>query len=447
MKHLSYYILKFKNINLHKNVIQSGFTLLELIIVIGILGILSVSLVIVLNPAEVIKKSRDTQRISDLNTIKRAIGVYQINNPNPKMAGANNTGCKGTTSSDSFYQTASDHIYYSYPSDIATITATQLDGVTFSAGGAAQVTKANMGKVDGTGWLPIDFATLSGGSPISNLPIDPVNKIADITKPTLTDLVYRYVCSEKTFMYEIDAVLESTAYTITDLKMANDGGNNDSYYEVGTDLNLFNMESPLVAGTYTIVGRDHLLYKTVIAEDGKEWLDRNLGATRVATTYNDTQSYGDLYQWGRGVDGHQITTSGTTTTRSISDSPGHSNFIISTTDWRNPPNNSLWQGINGINNPCPSGFRIPTQPEWATILTSSGITDGTTAFNSILKLSVAGFRYNVDGVVYPGSSTYWSSSLNGTSSYDLYIAGSSATSWDSDADNHSNGYSVRCIKN
>ena len=43
----------------------------------------------------------------------------------------------------------------------------------------------------------------------------------------------------------------------------------------------------------------------------KIWLDRNLGATQVATSSTDTASYGDLYQWGRPFDGHQSRTSST----------------------------------------------------------------------------------------------------------------------------------------
>ena len=98
--------------------------------------------------------------------------------------------------------------------------------------------------------------------------------------------------------------------------------------------------------------------------DGKCWLDRNLGATQKATAYNDTQAYGWYFQWGRDVDGHQIPTSGFTAINSSSDSPGHADFITeslsASNDWRIPQNNNLWQGVNGINNPCPTGFRLPT---------------------------------------------------------------------------------------
>jgi uncharacterized protein (TIGR02145 family) len=98
-----------------------------------------------------------------------------------------------------------------------------------------------------------------------------------------------------------------------------------------------------------------LTYNTVFnSATGKVWLDRNLGATQVATVYNDTAASGWLYQWGRGTDGHQIRTSGTTSVLSSADQPGHGDFILaasSLNDWRNPQNDNLWQGVNGINSP------------------------------------------------------------------------------------------------
>jgi uncharacterized protein (TIGR02145 family)/prepilin-type N-terminal cleavage/methylation domain-containing protein len=465
------YLLTFKKLNISKS---KGFTLLELLIVIGIIAILSVALVFVLNPAEALKKARDSQRMSDLNTLKKAIGIYTTTIASPKMAGADNTGCKGTVISDASYTTASDHIYYSYPSDIggvnaSAITATKIDGVNFSAGGVNQVTKSNLGNVNGTGWLPIDFSTLSGGSPISALPIDPVNTIADKTNPTMTDLVYRYVCSEKTLKYEINATLESTAFTLTDLKMASDGGNNDSYYEVGTNLDIFNMESPLVAGTYTIVGQDHLPYKTVIAEDGLEWLDRNLGATQVATAYNDYKAYGSLFQWGRGADGHEkinwtSSTSGTAVNGVTSgpvntDTPGSSFVTVASVtpwDWRTGQNNNLWQGVNGTNNPCPSGFKLPTTAQWQTLAAAipnfqTGSCGGTSfcreaGFNSTLKLTSGGYRdFSSAGLNSLGSyGFYWSSSPVGVYAYFLYFY--STAVYPAHGNYRAYGFSVRCVK-
>jgi len=429
---------------------KSGFTLLELLIVVGIIATLSVALVVVINPAEALKKTRDTQRISDLTTLKKAIAIYSTSVPYPKLAGINNTGCKGTAFGSN-WQLDTDHIYYSLPTESGTITGKSLDGVTFTTGGASQVSKANLGKIDGTGWLPINFTTMSGGSPISALPVDPVNTIADLANPKSTDLVYRYICSEQNLTYKLATTLESEAYTVTDNKMSKDGGSNNSYYEAGTGMALMSEESPapvLVCGSYTVIGPDTLTYGTVLGADGRCWLDRNLGATRVANSLFDTQSYGNYYQWGRGVDGHQIGTSGTTATLSSTDTPGHGNFITTIAgniDWRSPQNGSLWQGVNGINNPCPTGFRLPTQLEWSTLVSSAGITNDTTAYNSLLKFTLAGFRdYYATLGNYGSVGFYWSSSTNGTDSYD-FTFDSSATHTIY-GNNRAYGMSVRCIK-
>ena len=48
---------------------NSSFTLIELLIVIGILAVLMVAVVVVLNPAEYLKQSRDSKRIQDLASI------------------------------------------------------------------------------------------------------------------------------------------------------------------------------------------------------------------------------------------------------------------------------------------------------------------------------------------------------------------------------------------
>lgn len=181
---------------------------------------------------------------------------------------------------------------------------------------------------------------------------------------------------------------------------------------------------------------------------GKTWMDRNLGASRVATSSTDAASYGDLYQWGRFADGHQCRTSGLTTTLSATDQPGHANFIILNSfpnDWRSPQNNNLWQDVNGINNPCPDGYRIPTAAELNAERLSWNSSSAAGAFASPLKLPLPGSRDRRHGSLsYIGvRGQYWSSTITNMSSRYLLFFVDYSTQINSD---RASGYSVRCIK-
>lgn len=200
----------------------------------------------------------------------------------------------------------------------------------------------------------------------------------------------------------------------------------------------------------TFTYKDSSVTYGTVSSQGKCWLDRNLGASQVATAYNDANAYGDLFQWGRLDDGHQTRTSGTTTILSSSDNPGHSNFIYgmgSLSDWRSPQNDNLWQGVLGINNPCPSGWRLPTSAEWDVERTSWNQQNYNGAFASPLKLTAAGFRDSPDASLHGVGSSgyYWSSTvstLNGTdASYLFFVSDDAFTT----SDGRANGFSVRCL--
>ncbi|RTY96492.1 hypothetical protein EKL32_00025 [Flavobacterium sp. GSN2] len=105
----------------------------------------------------------------------------------------------------------------------------------------------------------------------------------------------------------------------------------------------------------------------VTGPSGRIWMDRNLGATAAAEAFGDIRGFGCLFQWGRGNDGHAnvtwggtgVFTNGTTTTLSPTLTPEHNKFILSSSvpyDWMATKTDFP---LNYINNPCPSGFRLP----------------------------------------------------------------------------------------
>jgi hypothetical protein len=185
---------------------------------------------------------------------------------------------------------------------------------------------------------------------------------------------------------------------------------------------------------------------------GKIWMDRNLGASQVASGSTDNLSFGDLYQWGRRSDGHQCRTSPTTSALSSTDTPAHGNFILapnSPNDWRSPQNGILWQVVNGENNPCPTGYRIPTEAELNAERTSWSSNNAAGAFASPLKLPMPGDRnYSNGSLLSVGiNGAYWSSTISSTVS----VANSRHLGFNSSvagiyANSRAFGLSVRCLR-
>ena len=181
------------------------------------------------------------------------------------------------------------------------------------------------------------------------------------------------------------------------------------------------------------------------------WMDRNLGASRVAEAYNDSEAYGDLFQWGRLDDGHQSRNSGTTDELATTSNPGHSNFILTgytnSSCWLSPPDSSLWYGDGGVNDPCPSGWRLPTNGEWKAEYESWGEAGYNGAFNSPLKLTTGGYRsFNSPGdILNVGTNGgYWD--MNTYNNYSGRLSFSSASAGASIGSSRAAGYSVRCTQ-
>jgi prepilin-type N-terminal cleavage/methylation domain-containing protein len=146
------------------NIRHAGFTLIELLVVIAIIAILAVVVVLTLNPAELLRQSRDANRVSDLATLNSAINLYVTD-----QAGASG-----------FSLGSSALTYLSIPDMTATTTAG-----TNCSGLGSNFTSANTSfdcsasstyrLVNSQGWVPLNFANISAGAPFGALPVDPTN--------------------------------------------------------------------------------------------------------------------------------------------------------------------------------------------------------------------------------------------------------------------------------
>lgn len=183
---------------------KKGFTLIELLVVIAILSVLAVAVTLILNPAELIKQGRDSTRLSDMAALNSAIALYLADVKNPGIGGANNAACSTAT---------------------ARITKNGTSPFTATATVNSSTT------IDGTGWVLVDFEEISSGSPLSRLPLDPVNDTTNF---------YGYACNGTS--YELNANMESAKFSTnggSDVESnTKDGGNNNNWYEIGNDPGL-----------------------------------------------------------------------------------------------------------------------------------------------------------------------------------------------------------------
>ena len=174
---------------------KKGFTLIELVIVIGILAILAAAVVLVLNPAQLLAQARDSQRISDLGSVKSAIALYLATAASPAFVSAG-------------------PVFTSFSPAACPFTT------------CAGATVTNSTVVTGAGWVKIDLTTTSGGSALGSLPMDPSNG---------TTYEYGYKGDISLLTFKLVGILESTKYAPL---MSGDGGTSTAWYEIGTKLDL-----------------------------------------------------------------------------------------------------------------------------------------------------------------------------------------------------------------
>ena len=280
-----------------------SFTLLELLIVIGIIAVLGSVTFIALNPVETLRTGRDTQRFADLDALNKAVNMAVIENTSTSL---------GTAST----------VYVSLPDASATCGSWSLPslptGWAYHCAASSTYTLTN-----GTGWLPVNLAALSTGSPVSHDPLDPTN---DATH------YYQYVPNPSQTTWELASVMESSKYKMggSNDKTSTDGGGNVSLYEKGTDLTLV----PVDSGDSSLVG----------------WWPLNEGSGTVAYDRSGKGNNGTWAGTPAGDNGTYYTTSGG---KPVGEFNGSDDYVISSTTTTvlpatAPISVSFWEDWSGI---------------------------------------------------------------------------------------------------
>ncbi len=245
-----------------------GFTLVELLVVIMIVAILSIVVVLTMNIPELLRQSRDSSRLSDIKTLNGAVTFYLNELPGGNLG-------------------SSTTIYVSLPdktiSGNTTSTCTSLNLPTPPTGYSYQCSSPQAYRhVDGTGWMPVNLAQLSSGSPISVLPVDPANQ-------TSTDLYYTYTANGGSYVFT--SFFESQK----DAKMMeNSGGSDASVYAVGTNLTAPDVGRgfvgywPMDEGTGTMAYDQSGAGNNGALINGPTWI---AGKINSALSFNDSNSY------------------------------------------------------------------------------------------------------------------------------------------------------------
>ena len=138
-----------------------------------------------MKPVKIIQKSRDSQRYADINNLTVAVNSYLANDYNFEGL---------------------DGLYTS-------------NNVSFSNDETRK-------KVDGSGWIGLNFNQMTNGSPMESLPLDPLNN---------NSYFYSFAVSVPDKTYEFNCFFENSENMA---KASSDNGNNSNTYEIGTDLNL-----------------------------------------------------------------------------------------------------------------------------------------------------------------------------------------------------------------
>lgn len=343
--------------------------------------------------------------------------------------------------------------------------------------------RLNVKKFDGTSWVQIGDADFGISNDLYNVSIavTPAGKLYAVASGWAINngrnTVYEYNSATNTWETLGGDFISDGAAAYNDLQY--DAANNAlvlAYSQNGAKVKKFMMSSNLPTCnnadpgntpgdtgcvTFNYKGQS-VTYTTVRGQDGKIWLQQNLGSAQVATSQNDADSYGDLFQWGRWDDGHQVRNSSTASVPSVNNPSGLSGFNSFITGslpggwWNTNATSDRWNVANASAitsesgaDPCQAigqGWKMPSQAEWTTAINAEIISNPASAYSSKLKLPAGGNRSFTNGSLSMVGQRgyYWSSDVSDSGGKYLYI-GTVLANPASGAP-RGQGSSVRCIK-
>jgi prepilin-type N-terminal cleavage/methylation domain-containing protein len=196
-----------------------GFTLIELLVVIAIIAVLAVVVILSLNPAELLRQARDSNRLSDFATLKSAVSLFQAD---VATSSINALGSYGT-------------LYGTSGMGSTAVTTSTFTGPVPPAWGYATTSiqqafaTTTSRAVDGSGWIKINFSVISSGAPLGSLPVDPSNNGTNF-----------YTFTASSTIFKLATKMESTKFSFGGGgdAVSSDGGNSTSTFEQGTGLSL-----------------------------------------------------------------------------------------------------------------------------------------------------------------------------------------------------------------
>lgn len=264
---------------------------------------------------------------------------------------------------------------------------------------------------------------------------DPNVLLKTTNKPTGTTFTLTF---DKSVLDKAKGKDRANALKVTVYALFKDAGNKNSRLEVNIKV----QDCMCGCGAYTTS-------KSI----WKEFMCHNLGADTSVDpfTMNDKRLHGDVYQYGQSQPSWYGPNAATPDTK-------NSSVWFSSTNL----SSKLWNASKNANDPCPTGYRVPSIAELTGLAANNTVTNmGTWATNTLcttcfgggkkigdyLFLPASGSMYN-GGIEFRGVyGRYWSHSMNGNLGKFLDFSQSKFESGQSDKGlSRAYGFAVRCIK-